>query len=400
MSKSNEIMRNIYNREGNNITTSNEDYLGRQSLNSLFGDKVVGTRTVYIASQFIYGIEEKDAIKEELNGGIIAVENGMLKGSTGTAPNGRASIQTRRYVRYKPGFDTVAMFTAIFSEPKLNSWQYIGLFGEDNGVFVGYDVDVKFKFFRRNNNVDHKYELDLSKLSFALDTSKGNVYRINYGCPGFAPITLEVLSPKGSWEELFFLEYPNNYTETSLGNAYLNMRGEVGNSGNTTDVVLYSGSIHASVVGGMSDDLTSRYFSHTSGAIAVEAGDTTIIGFKSKDTFAGIANKIASRLGEVIAIPDLTRIAELKLIRNPTITNTPTWNDVDANSVLQCSEDIMIDMGTGEQVFSMPIAKSDRSSKDFTDKEFLLYPNDYVVFVLNTKRTGEFSLFVDWEELF
>lgn len=396
-----QVLRNIYNEKSNNIRVHNEDYLGRESLNSLFGDKIVGSRKVYIANQFVYGIERDDAIIEELNGATISVENSLLKGSTGTNVDGFASIQTKRYIRYKPGFDTVVMFTAIFSEPKVDSYQHIGLFDDNDGVFIGYDTDGVFKLFRRNSGTTYKYTLDTSVLSFDIDFTKGNIYRINYGYLGFAPIVLEVLSPTGKWEELYFIEYPNQNTLTNIGNTYLSMRGEVGNDGNNTDIVLKSGSIHASVVDGVSDDLTGRYNNYNSEPQIISSGDTIIVAFKNVDAFMGVNNKIASRLKEVIGTPDLNKIADLRLIKNPTITNTPIWVDIDTdNSVMQYSTDITVDLNTGNELFRLPISKTGQTIKDFTDKNFLLFPNEIAVFVLTTTGSGEFSLFLDWNELF
>ena len=387
MSRGDEVLRNVYNEIGKSITTMNEDYIGRQSLNSLAGERLVEMRNIHIAEQFVYSPDISNYTFGVVTTGGVVLEDSQLKVKSGTATDGSVYIQTKRYIRSMPGFDVIGMFTVTFTEPKPNAYQYIGFFDDESGIFIGFEGE-HFKLFVRKGTEDLKFDLDEGSLDF----ENGNLFRLNYGCLGFSPIVLEVLDRTGSWKELLTLNYPN----TKLSNTYLPFRVEVGNTGNDTDIIVSVGRVHASSLGGKNVIITERYGSVNTGPVNVSSGSTALLGLRNKDEFSGKPNRLAAKLREIKGIADLSKISTLKIIKNP-ILQSGTWEGA---SIIEYSKDLSIDLNSGTLIFELTFDKSGTTFKDFGEKELLLFPNDLLAFVLETSGNGDFGLFVDYFELF
>ena len=152
------------------------DVSGRSYLNTIFGDQITGIRKTSIAAQFQYGIKDGGSDVVTNMTGSVSIVEALLTVSTGIDPAGSARIQTARTVRYVPGQEMFAFFTAVFSDPQTDSYQRAGLYDDANGFFVSYeDTDTSFYFVRRRasliDTVDFKQRIDLDNFE------KKNGYR-------------------------------------------------------------------------------------------------------------------------------------------------------------------------------------------------------------------------------
>jgi len=296
----------LIDENGNPINGANPlpsydiDKAQRISGNTVFGDNIGGIRKSSIAAQFQYSIEGGTSDSELLNGGAISIFESLLIISSGIDIAGRARINSTENVRYVPGQELYMYWTSVFTTPKENSYQRSGLFDDNNGFFAGYEGTV-FTFTRRRGGIDFPQTIDLlafhEREGYSLDPTKGNVYKISYGYLGFAPITLEVMKPSGELVLLDRIEYPNSATVTHTTQTFLPVRGEVGNSGNNTDMVMSVGSLAAGIVNGGNEDIAGRQFAWSNIIpVALSGANTELVTFRNKTIFAGINNKVPARL--------------------------------------------------------------------------------------------------------
>ena len=392
---------------GAGVPTVDTDNNKRVALNTVFGEKIVGVRNNDIAAQFQYGFPASSASPEIANGGTITIVESMLVVATGANIAGSAAISNRKALRYLPGQEAFSYFTAVYTEPKIDSHQRAGLFDSQNGFFIGYE-GTDFKVTRRRDAVDTSTAIDLSTIFDAkdgiFDPTKGNVYRISFGYLGFATISFEVMTPKGSWVLMHKIEYPNTSTDTHILNTNLQPRAEVANSGNNTDISIKSGSFSAGVTNGGGTDPAARRFTFGRTAQAISAGTLMVVTFRSKAIFNSLTNYISSILNLLSFNTDLSKSSLWELERNATITGTPTWADINAlDSTIEFSTDAVVARGTGILDFSLPLGKIDRELiTDFENQEIELLPEDYItLFIVSPGgTTGTFDYSLRWKELF
>jgi hypothetical protein len=390
----------------NPLPTSNIDGAGRTGSNTIFGDIITATRKPDIAAQFQYGIEDGTSDSELLNGGTFGITESMLYLSTGTDAAARARIESTETIRYVPGHEIYCLFTLVFDTPQPNSYQRGGIFDDDNGFFVGYE-GTTFTFTRRRSGVDYNTTIDLAEFNqknkYTLDPTKGNIYRISYGYLGFAPISIEVVTPSGALALLSRIEYPNSSLVTHTTQTFLPVRGEVGNTGNTTNLTLYSGSLSAGISNGKSD-VAGRQFSYDNATEYVITNTTELVAFRNKTTFNSIKNYVIARLLLISGANDLNKNIKWKIYKNPVVLNTPTWNDVDTNnSIMEYSEDMVIDFAASSKTY---LVWNEQKLSDFFENvesyKLDLPPGDTAIFVI--EKTGTFSgtadLSIRWSELF
>ena len=384
--------------------TQDVDYTQRASLNSVFGEKVVGVRKADIAAQFQYGYPVGDSVPNVANGGAITTANSMLTVSTGTNIAGYASIANKKALRYIPGHEAYLFFTAVFSTPKADSYQRTGMFDDSNGFFLGYE-GTSFCATRRRDGVDVNTVIDISTIykDGTFDPTKGNIYKISFGYLGFAAINYEVMNVDGGFTSIYKDEYPNAHLVSHILNTNLQPRAEVGNTGNNTDISISTASFTAGVVNGGGTDPSSRKFSFDQSNTSIVAGVYNVITFRSKSTFNSLTNYIQSQLSLISIASDLSKNSVWEFRRNMTITNTPTWTDVDTNnSVLDYSTDAIITAGTGELVIAFTLGKVDRLFENVLDYNIELFPNDTMTIVVTTPggTSGTFDYALRWKELF
>jgi hypothetical protein len=394
------------NRVGG-LISNDVDISERMSLNTVFGEKMTAIRTSLIAAQFQYGFPASNSVPEIANGGTISIVESMLKVSTGINAAGSASISNRKALRYLPGQEAFINFTAVFTTPKADSEQRAGIFDDQNGFFIGYKDDV-FCVTRRRLGVDYDIEIDLltvyDKKDGVFDPTKGNIYRISFGYLGFATINFEVMTPRGSWANIHMIQYPNSETVTHITNTNLQPRIEVKNTGNETDISVFTGSFSAGVVDGGGADPASRYFTFARVDQTIVAGTLTVITFRSKASFASLVNYVSSVLTLLSFNTDLSKSTLWELKKNCTITGTPTWIDINTtDSIIEYSTDAVVTYESGTLSFSIPLGKIDRELiTNLEDQRIELLPEDYLtLFIISpggTSGTYDFSL--RWKELF
>ena len=386
----------------------NYDASHRSSVNSIFGDKIIGTRVPSIAAQFQYGLREDDAVLDSVGSGNSSISDSMLLLNTGIDSDGHIGIQGTDYVRYIPGHEAYTFFTCIFAEPSENLTQRIGLFdfdsGNGNGFFVGYN-DLVFGVTRRRAGVDTFIPVDISEVFPSeipvFDPSKGNVYKISYGYLGFATIHFEILQPHGGFVELASIDYPNTSTETHIANTNIPLRAEMTNSGSTADSQMKIGSVSAGIVDGGGADPIARVFTFPLPSTTLVGGiQNQLIHFRNKGTFFGITNKITSQLLLLSAATDGNKTVAWVIEKNATITTPGTWTDADIDSIMEYSTDAVVAIGTGKPLTLWNMAKVDSFFEDVEKYLIKLRPNEWATFHALSTGASDIDLSIRWKDLF
>jgi hypothetical protein len=167
-------------------------------------------------------------------------------------------------------------------------------------------------------------------------------------------------------------------------------------------MTLSVGSINAGIVNGgeQSTYAFARPFNYDSDALPVN-GNTELVAFRNKTTFGGITNYVVARLFNFNVAQDLNKSSIVYIYRNPVILNTPTWADIDTDSVLEFSEDIVIDFATSLDTFyTQALFRIDTLDKEVEGFKFDLKPGDIALFAVKTIGQGEVLFSNFWKELF
>jgi len=389
-----------------------KDASGLSGFNGIFGDSYVSHRVPKFSANFTHPIDTRSTLTSLLNGGTASLEGNLLAGNTGTDPNGSVTIQSKDNLRYTAGRDAEVMFTGIFTIGVSNSAQRGGLFDDNDGIFLGYE-GVDFGVTIRKNATDiftkqTKFNIDPidgnGKSKFKIDTTKMNIFRITYGYLGIAPIIYQVYGGiENGWITFHVHNVSNKQSETHIANPYLPVRFQVVNSGNTSEVIMRSGSIYAGTIDGTgSSDASSREFSKKVSAVSASPGiDKLIIFFPNKSVFSTVPNKISDLLLKVGVGVESNKPVVINLYKIPTEPALAAWLDVDAdNSNMEISTVGTVDLTNAELLDAWPLAKTDSINIDTSKLNYLLLPDEYAVFTYSAAGSVDYEFINRWSELF
>lgn len=204
----------------------------------VFDSTITSSRYNQVEIDFV-GVDP-DAITDitvtKTNGGDAATANGQAVFTTSTNANGRIKAVTNTSVEYRPMAETYASFSAIYNTGLANTYQRIGIYDDNNGLFIGYE-GTSFGVTYRKSAAD----VTTAQASFNVDTLTGaanslftrngvpealnpqndNLYRIRYGWLGASNIFFDVLSPDQTWVNFHIVYQANNSTTPSLANPNL-----------------------------------------------------------------------------------------------------------------------------------------------------------------------------------
>lgn len=225
---------------------------------ALHGDATTSVRVSQIEVFGTLPIASNPVTTNMTGSGAIAQGSDVIQISTGTGAAGFAQVETERTLVPSPGHETWFKVEAAFTTPTdANSEQRIGIFDDDEGLFVGVnDADGLF-LARRRGGSDTRIpfvEFDEDPLdgtgstlfgkhtrSQALDYTKLNEYCIR-ASGGNGVIVLDVMSPEGRWVRAHTIDLPNSSVTRLVGSLRLPMRAEVEkSSADATDIVLTTG---------------------------------------------------------------------------------------------------------------------------------------------------------------
>lgn len=305
---------------------------------SSFGELLVSELSASVQLQFPYIINTDIVSTSTTGSGSVTHSAPFCVLSTTAAASSTAEFSSIDTLHYRTGQGGLCMFTAVFTTGAADSSQIIGIGNSVDGFFFGYD-GATFGILHRNNSSDNwiaksSWNNDVlngtGSSAFALDPTKGNVYRISYQWLGYGNICFFVENPNtGQFVLVHEIKYANSSASTSLTNPTLALHAKVANTTNATNIVLKTPSFSGFVEGKIVHNDVRFAINNSKPTVTTELNILTI---QNKSTFNSITNK-------KVVLPDFLSFTTtgnpdctFKLYRNATLGGSPSYTDIAVNN--------------------------------------------------------------------
>jgi hypothetical protein len=373
------------------------DCQGRQNFNGIFGDKLVSGREADILAQFQYNIATDDVTSATSGTGTAAVSAATVTLSTG-ASTGAASLVSVDTVRYQPGFDGWCYFTAAFSGSDAGSVARIGLFDANDGMFIEHSGGNVY-FVKRSGASDTQSLIALQQKAADLDWTKINIFRINYGWLGVAPITLEVYNGLvDGWVMIGSFEALNKQTVPSITQPALPITASVSRTSGSGAVTIKTCSWSAGRVGTHGILSSDRGFGdNASKTVTTEAALLTL---KNAATFQGRTNRVVIEVDILSLASDGTKTATFYIKKGVTLGGSPSYTDVNANSSVASIDKAGTTVTGGTNILPFQLAKVDAKIISATDMHIKVRPGETLTISALSASSNDVAASIRWRELF
>lgn len=377
------------------------DKSGNESFNTIFGEQTTAERLDFINVQFQYNNGIGVDVKEENTGtGYNDNADAMAAIHTG-ASLGTAKITSRDTNRYVTGHDCVTMFTTIHPIPEAGTYtrhaygdesNYVG-FGNNEtefGIWKNFDGDIEFiPQSEWNEKLPKGYTLDATKL---------NIYMVNFGWLGIAPIQMKIYGgSKYGWITVHTFDTPNTRIKPHLGNPVLPIHAKVGRTSGSGDIVLKTASWRAGIVGKSPTKTLANRPHQTFITKAIPGGDidTPVISIYNQDNFQGKTNHVRVRYGTVNIATDGTKAVKIKVFRNGTLT-TPSWVNFNTYETPAQYDITSTTYTPGILIGGALSGKVDRQRINLFDNDVIIavYPGETVTLTAASANATEVEIFL------
>lgn len=389
---------------------------GAKSIVGIFGDTLVARRVPLFSANFSYPANSKSIILDNIGTGSADYNGNLLRVSTGTTAGSKGSVRSKRNLRYTAGRDAEAMFTAIFSTGIAGIEQRVGLFDDDDGIFIGYN-GVDFSATRRKlgeaDEVIKQSDFNGDTLDgdgdsgYTLDPTMINIFRITYGYLGTAEIKYQIqMTIEGvtQWVTFHTIDRRNKFASTSISIPYLPLSMEVENGVTTENVTIQTGSVYAGVFDGSPDDRAARFFSANANGVSITGVGQRLAIFHNKPTFQGLVNHIEAVLVYFTAGVESNKPVTINIYKLPDQTTaTGAWVDVDTNnSTFEYSFDATIDLTDAELMVSFALGKTESVQALIGDLFINLLTDEYAGVTIDNAigGTSDVNTTFRWKEMF
>lgn len=259
---------------------------------AVFGAAVIGSKITVVEADFSKALAS--------NRVTLVGTTGQANGEatvTATAVPSTSSIESIKEIRYYPGSEGYALFTARFTAGIANSTQKAGVrnAGGDELSF-GYNGVTFGIFYKRGaaaitftalsavngDPLDSSFRSRFARnaVTEAINPLNKNVFRIRWGWLGSSVIHFEMQSPDGEWMRVHTLSFPNLQTMSSLLSPKLKMFVESAKTAGAagTSMVIGTGSWQGGFVGDSYGLVPSNVFGrdHVDASVTV-AGSAGIV---------------------------------------------------------------------------------------------------------------------------
>lgn len=399
-------------------TSDAEPLTTRFSVDNLggFGDLIVAEKTPVIQLDFVYGLNSQTSTFTVVNAATVDTSTGMLRMQTGTNAAGAATFFSVLPARYRAGQGIIARFTTRFTTGVSGSTQTIGVGDNGDGYFFGYN-GTSFGILHKNRSL----ETWIPQASWNADTAdgngpsglnwdktKGNVLQITYPYLGFGNIKFFIQDKITSrFVLLHTIQYTNTNDTPQVSNPSLKFKAYVANSGNTTNVVAYVGSVGVFLNG------KRIFLGPQFGVSNVKTGVSTeqsIFVLRNATTYNGVPNTGVLRLRSLsFANDNGTAIGTMRIIRGAAVGGSPEFIPIrgtTANNGVTitsgesiASYDVVGTTGTaGYTIFNTLSSRNTNIEVDLTPYEIYVSPGEDLIFSAQCASASSFGISVNWNE--
>jgi hypothetical protein len=221
-----------------------------------FGRLMVSQQHNDIDIQFFRDDPNNTLTVTAAGGGTATQQPGYAQFATSTGTTGSIKGVSLDRTHYHSGGEIFSLFTVAWLDGgQATSFQRVGLFDNNDGIFIGYENTtfgvtirtgaVDTQVAKTSFNVDTLVGGSTSKFTRggvpeAIDLTKTNIFRIRFGWLGSAPISFEVLSPDGHWVLFHIVRQPNFSATPSIQTPDLPMTLEITKTAGATNIRMNS----------------------------------------------------------------------------------------------------------------------------------------------------------------
>lgn len=219
--------------------------------------------------------------------------------------------------------------------------QIVGWGDEDDGFYIGVN-NGSFGIMRLRNQIEdwvYQDDFNIDKIDgtgdsgYNIDITKGNVYQIQIQWLGFGTIKFSTETPGGIQLPFHSINFPNNYTETSILNPSLPVRYFIKNTTNAGNVLMKFGSCAVMNEGRIELKGYGYYTSNTN--LSVGTTEVLIVSIRNKIYFNGRKNKNISLIRFIEGANDHSQQGNIYIYINSTITGTSYVDNDGNNSIIE-----------------------------------------------------------------
>ena len=332
---------------------------------SAFGDLIsVGLRPV-VQMDFVYGLNSQTTTTTTANSATVDTNASRLRLQSGTNVAGSAIFQSKKTAKYRAGEGMVGRFTALFTTGVANSKQITGIGNSTDGYFVGYN-GISFGFMLKTGgsetwiaqttwNGDKCNGTGAS--GFTWNTTKGTPIQIIYPFLGYGNIKFMVQNPDTSaWILAHTIKYANTTTAVQVTNPNLGFYSEVTNSGNNTNLIMYSGSAGI-FISGERTYVGNPKWSTDVNLKAITTSEAAILSIRNATTYNGVANKSVIRLNSISVSGNSNTLATIRFRIGATLGGSPSFAAISGTTA-----DSGITITSGNSVASVDVAATTSSA--------------------------------------
>lgn len=267
-------------------------------------------------------------------GATIDTDASRLRIQSGTLSTWYAYIESRKPIRYRAWQWTMIRFTPVFTAGVANNIQlrWVGAMSwvtPYDGYFFGYNwVSFWIVHYVRWTpawTLQNAWT-NLNNIDWALDWTKGSPVMIKYPYLGYGTIEFFVERPTGGFVLVHTINYPNTVATTQLSNPTMYFMWFTLNSWNTTNQIMYCGSIGAFISGARSFVGNPKWAmdSNKSGITT----ETNLLTLKNCVNYNGVVNRGTIRINAFSFGNGTTTnntIATFRVKINATLWWTPSY---------------------------------------------------------------------------
>lgn len=299
---------------------------------SAFGDLITSELDPVVQLDFVGGINIQTGVSTTANSATIDTSSGRLRLQSGTNAAGSAIFNSRRIAKYRPGQGMVARFTPVFDTPRADSTQIWGCGNADDGYFFGYNGTSFGILHRIRGNDNWITEANFNGDDYEWTKTFGSPVMIKYPYLGYGNVFFYVMDPSDHhWLLIHTIRYSNTTNVTQAGNPNLFFYGQCLNSGNTTNITMYCGSVGIFISGVRDLSAFPKWaIDNNKSGITTE---TNVISLRNATTYNGVTNRSLIRMQSMsIGAAGTNSIVVLRFKIGATVGGTPSFATINGTT--------------------------------------------------------------------
>jgi hypothetical protein len=383
---------------------------------SAFGDLIAVDNTPVIQIDFVYGINTQTGTTSINTTGVADTNTQRLRLQTGVDVAGSATFQSIRIARYRAGQGMTARFTGVWTANAANSTQVIGVGNTGTGYFFGYN-GTTFGISRRIGGSDNWIDQaswngdkcdGTGGSGFNWNKTFGNVMMIRYPYLGYGDITFWVQnSATGAWILCHTIQYANTSALVQIDNPSFPFYANVTNSGSTTNLLVYVGSVGV-FISGQREFLGAQYATDSlKNTITAEAN---LLNIRNCTTYNTLTNTGLIRLRSISCATDNGNgLGTIRLKTGVTIGGVPVYaplngttgdNGVTITSGNSIASTDVAGTGVsgGTTIFNVCLARNSNVTIDLTPYNLFISPAQVLTVTGFSAASASLQVALNWNE--